>query len=251
MLETPLYVLIFKILILVVVFVSVIVFIMRMMLMKRTDAEVNRLTQEIESASAKQNELNEKLKEADEQLASRKAEADEMAHKMKAETEEQMEAEREKIIQKARGESEEIINKSLAAKDKIRDEVILEMDLKIIGQAASILCSVLSKTAKTALDTQLLKEFIDELKNVDMSQIAADIEVAEILTAGELDEPVKQQISALIKENLKREIKIESKQDKDVVSGAILKFGSLVLDGSLRNGIDEEANKLKEELERD
>ena len=238
-----------KFIILMAVVCVPIILLLRWALLNSTEGAVKRLNVEVEQNRSKQAELNQKIKEADEELAKRKAEANELANKMIAEAEEKAQAEREKMIAKARAEGEEIITKAQGTKDHIRKDLEKEMHLKAVDYAVQILTLILSQDLQKVLNSQLFTEFVDGLKKVDMSRIGPEVGTAEVSTASPLEDQDKEQLTKLLFEKLKRTIKIDFVQDPQVVGGAILKFGNLALDGSLQKRIKEEAIKSKQKTE--
>jgi len=53
----------------------------------------------------------------------------------------------------------------------------------------------------------------------------------------------------IVKEKLKRDISVDASTDTNLGGGALLKFGSMTLDGSLKNLIREECTVLTEKVD--
>ncbi len=225
------------------------ILLLRWALLNSTEGAVRRLNTEVEENRSKQAELNQKIKEADEELAKRKAEANELANKMIAEAEEKAGLEREKMITRARAEGEEIITKAQGTKDHIRKDLEKEMHLKAVDYALQILTLILSQDIQKVLSSHLFAEFFEGLKKVDMSRIGPEVGSAEVITAGPLEDRDKEQLTKLLLEKLNRTIKVDFLQDPQIVGGVMLKFGNLALDGSLQKRIKEEAIKCKQKTE--
>jgi F-type H+-transporting ATPase subunit delta len=66
----------------------------------------------------------------------------------------------------------------------------------------------------------------------------------EIISAAELDEPTQKKFAAALTERLKQQVTLECKIDADLLAGAIIRAGDLVLDGSVRGKL----NRLVESL---
>lgn len=226
-----------------------IIFFLHRALISGTEGAVKRLNEEIEKTNRKQAELAQKIKEADEELAKRQAEAKRLTEQMRTEAEEQSKAEREKIVAGARHEGEEIIAKAQVATQKLKLELEKEMDAKAVNFGMQLLNTILSEEAKGALDEILVTEFTENLKNIDMSKINPDIDTVEIITLNPLSDSVKQQLSQIIKGKLKRELTVKSTVDNKIGGGVLLKFGSMALDGSIRNLIREKALGLTQQIE--
>ena len=230
----------------VVVFISLA---LRWVYISSTKGAMKRLEEDIAKANAKQAELSNKLKEAEEELMKRKAEARQLAEKMRADAEEASKAERERIISEARKEAEEIITKAQNSKDKIRQELQKEFDLKVYETAMKILNDILSEKAKGAFDEVLVEEFLDALKDTDMSRINQDINEVEVITQNELAPSVKSKIEEILKDKLRRDVSINASVDASLGGGIILKFASMALDASMKNFIREKVHMLMSQTE--
>ena len=88
------------------IFFGLIIFVLKKVLHDDTKGAVNRLNKETEEVRAKQAELNEKIKLANEELERRKKEADALVARMTDEATDNAKEEREKLVNKARQEGE-------------------------------------------------------------------------------------------------------------------------------------------------
>ncbi len=228
---------------------GVIIFVLHRVLVSSTEGAVRRLSSETEEMRSKQKELNQKIKEADEELAKRKKEAEDLAKKMIFDAEEKAKEEREKIVKKAREEGEEIIAKAQSTRDKMKKAIEVEVKVKMVDYTVDILSKILSDKARGALNDRLMVEFLENLSKVDMAQIGTDIDTVDIITAVALEEGMKQKIIDIIKGKLGREIKINATIDEQNIGGVVLRFGSLALDGSLREMVVEAGIDIKKNVE--
>ena len=118
------------------------------------------------------------------------------------------------------------------------------------SDCVKILEQVLSKKAKAALEKDLVEEFIAQLKDIDMSKISLDIKSADVVTAHPIGEAELKRITEIVKAKIGREITIQGRTDGEHISGVVIQFGSLHLDGSLKTAIKEAALALKAEVEK-
>ena len=170
-----------------------------------------------------------------------------MADKMRLEAEEESKSTREKVVSKAREEADEIIAKAQNSKDKIRKEIQAEFDVKIIGYGMEILAEILSQEAKSSLNDILIEEFLTSLENVDMSRIDQGVKSVDVFTLTEMDAKVKDKLASIIKKKLNREVVVNASIDSDIGGGVLLKFGSMALDGTIKNLIKEKGLILQAE----
>ncbi len=239
-----------KALVLGFVFMGVTIFVLKKVLFDSTQGAVNRLNRETEEVRGKQKELNEKIKQANEELAKRRSEADALIAKMKTEAAEKAKAEREKIIKKARADGEEIISRAQRTKDDMRTVLEKEAEMKIVDFTVIILEEILKARTRGAFNVSLIEDFFEDLKEVDVSMITEDITKAEVTVSEPLKEDLKQKLLVLLKEKLNRTMTLDIKIDESIISGMILKFGSLSLNGTLKYMLDEKGVEIKDKLEK-
>jgi F0F1-type ATP synthase membrane subunit b/b' len=228
--------------------VGIIVVWLRLALISSTEGAVKRLNEEIAKANERQTDLSKKLREADEELARRRAEAKALTDKMRTDAETQTKVEREKIITVARKEGEDIIAKAQNAKAKIREELEKEIDVKVIHLGMTIVNNVLSDKARGAFHDIMVDEFIMKLKDTRMDRLQ-ETDAVSVITHQPLDESRKNQLAGVIKEKMGKEPTLSYSTDTNIGGGVILKFGSMALDGSVKNLIRETATELQEDVE--
>lgn len=233
-----------------IVFLGVTLTALNFLLFKPVEDAKQRLDRDAEAARERERELNQKIKEADAELQRRQKELDLMERKMRQELEEKAAKQKEEMIQKARAEAEEIIIKAQNTKESIRRDIEKNMEIKIIDYSVKVINEVFSNTVKDAMDKQLFMEFLEQLKNVDMSRLGPDIKSADVITANPLDQSSLSEIAKVFKEKSSRDIRLNPKIDKTIVGGVVLQFESLLLDGSLQNSFKSSANSIKTQVEK-
>jgi len=233
-----------------IILTGILGFILTKFIFSKTDTAVGRLNKETEDVRKKQSELNEKIKEANEELSKRKEEAEALVTKMGEDAEAKAMEEREKIIKKARADAEEIIIKAEKKKADIRKAIEAEMELKAIDFTVLLLKDLLAGKMMLSFNDSLVEDFIDSLEEIDMTMITAEVTVAEIVVSTPLKEHLHTKLATMLKNKLKREIQLKIDEDKEIIFGIVLKFGSLSLNGGFRHMIIEKGNEIKEKLEK-
>jgi len=241
---------IIKVIVVAIIFNAVLIFVLKKVLFTSTQGAVYRLNKDTEKVRQQQSELNEKIKQANDELAKRRQEADELVSKMREEADEEAKKEREKILNRARSEAESIIDKAQQTKNDIRKELEKEMELKAVDFTVLILQEILSGHSMKALNESLFAEFINDLQGLDMEMIGDEVKSAEVVTAGKFDEKFITQLKTVLKEKLGRDIEIKTIEEKEIIGGIILKFGSLRVDLSFKTMIPETGSAVKEKIEK-
>ena len=244
------WMLLVQFIILTFVICGVLIFVLWKVLFESTQGAVNRLNRETEQVRAKQTELNEKIKQASEELNKRRAEADQLVVKMKDEAEEKAKQEREKILTKARQDGEEIIAKAQKTKDDMRKVLEREMDIKAMDFTTLLLNEILSQKSLDAFHENFVMDFLDGLDKVDMSMIADEITSAEVVTALPLSEGLSKKLTDILQKKLNRTIKLNITSDPKIISGIVLRFGSLSLNGSFQSLVKKKGEELKELIDK-
>jgi F0F1-type ATP synthase delta subunit len=242
--------LIIQFLILTTIISAALIFTLHRVFVSSVEGARQRLERDAEAARAREVELNGKIRQADEELATRRKQLDQLEQKMKGELEAEANKHREELVAKSRAEAEDIITKAQSAAEAIRRDIEKQMELKIIDHSVHVLGTVLTRRARASLEKDLVEEYIEQLKDVDMSKISLDIKHADVVTSMPLNEADLARIAAVIKTKTGREIVLGSKVDTGHLAGVIIQFGSLQLDGSLKAAIKDVAVALKADAER-
>ncbi len=242
--------LIIQFLLLTAIISGALIFTLHRVFVSSVEGAKQRLERDAEAARARETELNRKIKQADEELAVRKKQLDQLELKMKSELEAEAEKHREELVAKARSDAEEIIVKAQSTADAIRRDIEKQMELKIIDHSVNVLGNVLTKRARASLEKDLVEEFLEQLKAVDMSKISLDIKKADVVTAMPLNDGDLARIAVVVKARAGREIVLGSKVDVANLAGVVIQFGSLQLDGSLKTAIKDAAVVLKADAEK-
>lgn len=241
--------LIFIFLLLMGVVCTFLIFLMRQAFISNTEGALVRLQAEIEKTNAKQIELSSKIKEADEELEKRRQEARQLADKMRSDAEEQTKQEREKIIKEARLAGEEIISKAQNASQKLRVELEKQIDMKAVEFAVQIVNASMGDKVKGALDEALVQDFLDSLESTDLSKIDSAIKEIEVVTVNPLSEQAKGKMNKIFQEKIGRTLIIKNSTDRNIGGGVIVKFGTMALDGSIKNILQEKAKDFQAQVE--
>lgn len=242
--------LVFKFLFLMVIICGGVLFALHHFFISSVEGAKQRLEKDAESARAREAELALKIRQADEELKARKAELDMLETRLKNQIEAEANQKKEELVTKARADAEEIIIKAQNSADALRKDIEKQMEMKILDYATNVLEAVLGNKTKETLEKDLMEEFIEQLKTVDMSKISLEIKQATILTAGPISESNIKRIADIIKNKIQREITFSSKIEKEYIAGVVIQFGSLMLDGSLHQAIKDAAMALKIDIEK-
>jgi F0F1-type ATP synthase delta subunit len=240
--------LIFNLVLGMLILLGVFAFVLTKILFSATDRDIHRLNREAELAQKKQEELQEKTKECETACKNKIAEATQEAEKIKQTMILEATEKGKEIVALARKQGEEILQSAADSKEKMKQNIINEMDLKTVDFATIVLGKILDESASKTLNEHLAEQFVKELPSVD-NKFLDNIKDVEILTRYELPGELKNRIKEIVCKKINRQIELKEKVDSSLVSGVILKFGTLVLDGSLKAKIREVSEAIKKSKE--
>jgi len=214
---------------------AAIVFALRKLLYIETAKEAGRLKKLKQETAAKQRELAQKIEAAENAYREKVSKAEEDIRAFRLKAEEQTEEMRKKALDNANEESERILNIASNAKEKMREEIALEMQKKAPVQASHIFMEALSDKVKLTAHKELVKEVASEIKKIEKAKFKLKIKKGELVSAYPLDKTEKSSLSSLVVGRLGYKIAFEEEVEKHLVAGVIIRLGTLVIDGSLAN----------------
>jgi len=201
-----------------------------------------------EDYDKKEREVNTRLEEARRKSGEMVAKAREEAEKEKEKVTKEAETERDKILKEARASSEGIMQQA----DKSRKLLLSELDERISKEAAKkasgLIQHALPEQFKRDIHHLWMKELAeDSLKQIERLRIPEEVKEIKITSAFSLREEERKNLSKRLEELLGREVVLKEEVNPDIIAGLVVTMGSLVLDGSLKNKIREQAESIGNE----
>jgi F0F1-type ATP synthase delta subunit len=228
----------------VVIFIGLIFMFRRIMTQNVASAtrHLDELNQEYTNKEKEVNRLLEEAKQKSIQLI-KEAQAD--AEKLRAQVTQETQEEKDRVINQARTQSEEIMQQA----EKSRQALLGELEERISKEATTKACELIQNTLpekfKQEVHTHWLEELIKEgFSQLERLHVPQDVNTVKITSAFALDSEQRQALAKKLKSILGREMSIKEEVDPKVVAGLIISIGSLVLDGSLKNRIQEQAKNV-------
>jgi vacuolar-type H+-ATPase subunit H len=188
-----------------------------------------------------------KEEEADQYLAEAKQKSQELvkqaqhdAETMKEEIISKVQEEKERVIAVARQQAQDIVQQA----DKTRLMLLSEINERVTKEAIVQACQLIQDTLPDEFKQDVHAHWVQELiksgfLSLERLKVAPDIQEVNVISAFALTEEQKKFLLKNLKEVLKRDIKLIEKVDAKIVAGIIMHIGDLVLDGSLKNKIQE------------
>ncbi len=220
-----------------------IVFALRRLLYAESVRETYRLRKLKEEAFLKQQELDEKIREAGEVYTQKVRQANEEISRLRAKAEAEIDQMRARIIDEAEKEAERIIKAAFNAKEKMCEEIAAGLKKKAPELAVQIFKQLLSERVRLVVHRELVEELVLSLKEMEF-EFSKSVNTAEVCCAYPLLSEEVNAIEEVLALRIGHKVGLEVKEDKELVAGIVLRVGSLEIDGDLNTRLA----KIEEEM---
>jgi F0F1-type ATP synthase delta subunit len=231
----------------VVVLVAIVLAVKRVLLGDTRQA-VERVRQVEAEVKKKEEAMRRQLAEHDREFEKRKAEAEEALERHKAENQKEAARVRDEMVAEAKRESEEIVERARQAEKRLKEQVVQEMEEKLVAYAGDMLKLIFSERIDAALNTHFVGELLDALEEIEPGTITVETDEAVVISSHPFVADDEKRLEALLREKLDRPITVSQQIDADLLAGIILKIGSLEIDGSLKTRFEEAAAEMKKHV---
>ncbi|MFH1790836.1 MAG: F0F1 ATP synthase subunit delta [Candidatus Omnitrophota bacterium] len=238
-----------KLIIIQTILFGAVIFFLRKMTVGDTDSAVSRLNESYSDMNKKKEELVARMHEIENEYNMKKQEAEKIVSQMRDEADKEIVKKKDETFKKAKEEAERIVADAMSAKEKVREDIRKEEEMRMVDYCADLYRRLFGDSVQDSVDAVLVEDFIAELNNMDMTKTSPDIKEAEIVARRELGAKEKEAIAVVMQEKLGRKIELKTAVDENVLGGLMIKFGSLVLDNSIRGKLSEAALNRKNEIE--
>lgn len=215
------------------------------------------MTKNVVSATKHIEEMNQDYLKKEELVTRQLEEAKQQSQVMITNAKQEAEALKNKIVKDANTESEGLINDARAKgteiiqqADKTRERLIQEIDEKValaaIDVATELIHYTLPENFRKDIHSQWVKELIESgFGKVERLNIPKDIKTVKVTSAFALDNDQRKSLAKKVKSILGHDAAMKEEVDPKIVAGIVFDIGSLILDGSLKNKIREQAKNAK------
>jgi F0F1-type ATP synthase delta subunit len=222
------------------------IFVLRHILTQNVVLATKHLDEMSQDYSKKEQDIQKKLeslKDTTQQILSK---AHDDGLKAKEEIIKEAEKERDRIVLQARAKGDEMIKQADKSRRILLDEIEDRVAKEAVSKACDLVQDVLPEEFKQIMHAHWIEELIKNgFSHLKHLSIAEDIEDVVIKSAFSLTEEQRKFLSKKLKEVLGRDVALKEVVEPKMVAGVIITIGSLVLDGSFNNKIQEQAKKLQ------
>ncbi len=227
------------------------ILVMRHFMKGHVTGAVDHLQKMNDDLLKQQNDMKDKMAAAQKEYDMKMAKLSQDTAAQQSQAKEEASKTIEEARNKAFAEREKIISEAVETREKMRKEIMAEMEEKAILHSKSVVGEFFQGELKTLIHEQLMAQALEGLKNASMEnfQIKAD-SAAELRVPETLKPEIKDKIKKILQDKIKQNVEFKETVDPAVIAGMIIKFGAVIIDGSLTNRLNEAAARLKTETTR-
>ena len=228
-----------------VIVLAVIILIMKKLLLGDTVKAMDRIRQVESEVRKKEEDLRREIEEHEKELAAKQAEAEETLQRRREESEKESVQLRDKILAEAKISGDRILDQARRNEEKLRQQIVQDMDQKAVDYGARIFQLVMSDKMNAELNKQFIDEVLDAIEEVDSTSITVDASQSEFKTSHPLKVEQRIRLERLLKEKFDVSIRVEEQVDEKLLAGLRFKLGSLEIDGTLLNRFEEAVEEVR------
>jgi len=185
-------------------------------------------------------EMDEAKKKAQDIIAGAQGEA----AKGRDETMRVAQQEKDAIIAQARARADETMQQA----DKARQQLLGELDQRIAREAIHKACDLIQETLPEEFKKIVHAHWVEDLiangfQKLDRLHLPEGVDEVKVVGAFPLQEEERRRLTQRLTEIVGRDVSVQEEVDPAMIAGLAISIGSLVLDGTLRNKIQERALK--------
>lgn len=236
----------------VVVFV-IVIFVLKRILYSDTRSALNRLKQIDEENKQKEEELKKRKEQLEREYQHQLGQIEQEAVGLKEKASKEASRIKEEILEKALEQSKEIIKLAHTSKERMRQEIIRELEKEGIDFSCQLVKYVLSHKHLEQLQQGLIEEIIIQIEKIEPDSIftcgersrTTSLKEVEFVFNHPLSKEQKERLLEVLSKKVGQELILKEKKDETIVAGIIVRIGSLVIDGTLLAALREAGEALK------
>lgn len=237
--------LIVSMLIMMVVIFGALILVLRKVLSQNVNLATHHLEELNDDYAKKEADLKRQLEDVRQKAEEIVRKAQEEAAQVKAQLMKDAEAQKAKILQETHTQAEELMQQA----DKSRQMLLAEIKDRVAKEAVDKACELIGETLPEQFKLKVHEYWMEELLESGFAQlerlkIPEDIKEVKIICAFALNEGQRKNLTKKLKEALGKDITLKEEVNPRVVAGFIIHIDSLVLDGSLKQKIQERARNV-------
>ncbi len=216
-----------------IIIFSILLFALRKIMYSTSVQEVKRLQILTEETEKKKQQLTSETENLKKEYEKKIKNLETQVQEIKSSVKEEAIKEKEQLLEAARVESRKIINQAVSAKEKIKEELKQEALDKVSADVLVKIKKIFNSKNQKLLHEGLIDDILEELAKLNKNQIKVNQVSGVLIVPSVMQNVKKQKIIDTLREKIDSKITLEEKIDESIIAGVVIKFGSVVIDGSL------------------
>ncbi len=225
-------------------------FLLRQFLTQHVTQSQDRLQQLVQENRKREDELKEKRENMESEFKVKNAQHREEMGRLKSVAEVDAQKVHEEVLAKAEEQGKRIVADAEAQKEKMRKQLVMEMEEKALILASDIIEHVFTAELAKGIHTQLTDELIGEIEGSDSQGFQLDVDGVEVLVPYSLTDAQMAKIKKIFTSKMGLSVDIKQTIQPDIMTGMVVRLGNSVLDGSLKNKLKEAMAYVRSSLSR-
>jgi F0F1-type ATP synthase membrane subunit b/b' len=242
--------LLWQLIIIQVITFALLVFLLRQFLYKQVTRSLGRYQQLHQENLTREGELKRTREEMEQELQAKIAQHNEEVGRLRAAAEVDAQKTQEEILAKSKEEGKRILAEAEAKKERMRANLVSEMEEKALDLASDIIEHILTAQVTQGINHQLIDELIEEIEKSDERRLQLDVETVEVAVPFPLTQVQQERLKKILSSQMGRSVNVKETVDQEIVAGMVIRSGNLVLDGSLKNKLKGALAYVRESLSR-
>jgi F0F1-type ATP synthase delta subunit len=213
---------------------GLLIFILRHFFHRQAAQSLGRLQRLYQENLKREEELERRRDEMDLELKAKVAQHGEELKRLRADAEAAAQQIQDDMLTKAREDAKRIVAEADAKTERLKTNLVREMEDKTLGLAANILEHLFTAPVARGIHQHLIDELIEEIGGADGHRLPNTVEMAEVAVRFPLTEPQKAQVTGMLASKMGRPVSIKETTDQDIIAGMVIRLDNVILDGSLR-----------------
>jgi F0F1-type ATP synthase membrane subunit b/b' len=228
-----------------VVVLAVVVVLIKRILLGDTSKAVESVREVESEIRKKEAGIREQIEEHERVFQQQKMAAEKELDEHRTQADKEVARARDQVLGEARTEADRMVEQAKRNEEKFRQQIAQDMEEKAVVYAGEIFELVFTEKMAEAVDRVFTDEQLDALDTLDASSITVDADNVEFTAARPIAPAQKRRLESLLKEKFQTDIKVQETVQEDLVAGLAFKLGSLEIDGSLSNRMQEAVDEVK------
>lgn len=215
------------------------VFFLKKVLYSNFMKAMKRLEISNQETEKKRRELERTLLEMKSKFEAQAKENEARAAQIQKQAEEEAEETRTRLLAEAQQEAAKTVEAAQAKEKEWRQELEREFSEKAVQVAGGAVRYLLNSRLDQAIHRQLISDLIQEIERLDAKRLNGQSHTAQVAVPFALSELERSKLEEALEKKMKRKIEVTPQVDRALMAGMVLRFESVILDGSLKAKLKE------------